>query len=57
MNVSDVDMGAILLQEYLSGVDHPVCYYSRKFDSHHAMELFDNGEGDIGPDTSILKCI
>ena len=53
MNVSDVDMGAVLLQEYLSGVDHPVCYYSRKFES--PMELFNSGEGDVGPDTCIFE--
>ena len=27
---------AILLQENKQGVDHPVFYYSRKFNNHHA---------------------
>ena len=31
---SDIGMGTVLLQEDSGGVDHPMCYYSRKFDSH-----------------------
>ena len=27
-------MGAVLLQEDADEMDHPVCYYSRKFNSH-----------------------
>lgn len=34
VDASDMGMGAVLLQEDCSGEDHPVCYYSRKFDSH-----------------------
>ena len=31
VDASDVAAGAVLLQEEKDGVDHPVCYYSRKF--------------------------
>ncbi len=31
VDASDVAAGAVLLQEGKDGVDHPVCYYSRKF--------------------------
>ena len=31
---SDVSIGAVLLQEDPSGVDHPVCYYSKKLNCH-----------------------
>lgn len=34
VDTSDMGMGAVLLQEDSSGVDHPVCYYSKRFDSH-----------------------
>ena len=34
VDASDIGMGAVLLQEDSSGVDHPVCYYSKKIDSH-----------------------
>ena len=31
---SDVGAGGVLLQEDDSGVDHPVCYFSKKFNKH-----------------------
>lgn len=31
VDASDVAAGAVLLQEDKDGVDHPVCYYSKKF--------------------------
>ena len=31
---SDVGAGSVLLQEDDNGVDHPVCYFSKKFDKH-----------------------
>ena len=31
VDASDVAAGAVLLQEEKDGVDHPVCYYSKKF--------------------------
>ena len=31
VDASDVGTGAVLLQEDYSGIDHPVCYYSKKF--------------------------
>jgi len=34
VDASDVGVGAVLLQEDPSGVDHPVCYYSKKLDCH-----------------------
>jgi len=34
VDASDVGVGAVLLQEDSSGVDHPVCYYSKKLDCH-----------------------
>ena len=33
-NTSDVGAGSVLLQEDDNGVDHPVCYFSKKFDKH-----------------------
>ena len=30
--------GAVLLQEDAEGVDHPVCYFSRKFNKHQIRE-------------------
>ena len=33
VDASDVGIGAVLLQEQ-NGVDHPVCYFSRKLDKH-----------------------
>ena len=34
VDASDIGCGAVLLQEDSRGVDHPVCYYSRKFNCH-----------------------
>ena len=34
VDASDVIAGSILLQEDDSGVDHPVCCYSKKFNKH-----------------------
>ena len=33
-DASDVGVGAVLMQEDADGIDHPVCYYSKKFDKH-----------------------
>ena len=30
----DVGIGAVLLQEDHNGIDHPVCYFSKKFNKH-----------------------
>ena len=35
VDASDVAVGAVLLQEDSDGVDHPVCYFSRKLDKSH----------------------
>lgn len=34
VDASDVGCGAVLLQEDSAGVEHPVCYFSKKFDKH-----------------------
>lgn len=34
MDVSDLGMGAVLLQEDDVGFEHPICYFSRKFNQH-----------------------
>ena len=34
VDASDVDAGSVLLQEDDNGVDHPVFYYSKKFNKH-----------------------
>lgn len=34
VDASAVGAGAVLLQEDAEGVDHPVCYFSRKFNKH-----------------------
>ena len=34
VNASDVGAGSVLLQGDDNGVDHPVCYYSEKFNKH-----------------------
>ena len=36
VDASDVGIRAVLLQESSQGIDHPVCYYSQKFNSHQA---------------------
>ena len=34
VDASDVGAGSVLLQEDDNGADHPVCYFSKKFDKH-----------------------
>ena len=34
VDASDVAIGAVLLQEDNNGIDHPVCYFSKKFNKH-----------------------
>ena len=34
VDASDVGAGSVLLQEDDNGVDHPVCYFSKKFNKH-----------------------
>ena len=34
VDASDIAAGAVLLQEDQDGIDHPVCYFSRKFNNH-----------------------
>ena len=34
VDASDVGIGALLLQEDDNGIDHPVCYFSKKFNKH-----------------------
>ena len=34
VDASDIGAGAVLQQEDARGIDHPICYYSRKFDKH-----------------------
>lgn len=34
IDASDAGVGAVLLQEDPSGVEHPVCYFSKKFNLH-----------------------
>ena len=34
VDASDVGIGAVLLQEDHNGIDHPVCYFSKKFNKH-----------------------
>ena len=34
IDASDVVAGSVLLQEDENGVDHPVCYYSKKLNKH-----------------------
>lgn len=34
VDASDVAAGGVLLQEDQDGIDHPVCYFSRKFNKH-----------------------
>lgn len=34
VDASDVGAGAVLLQEDAGGVDHPLCYFTRKFNQH-----------------------
>ena len=34
VDARDVGIGAVLLQEDNNGIDHPVCYFSKKFNKH-----------------------
>ena len=34
VDASDVGVGAVLLQEDVDGIDHPICYFSKKFNKH-----------------------
>ena len=34
VDASDVAAGGVLLQESKDGVDHPICYFSRKFNKN-----------------------
>ena len=34
VNASDMGSSAVLMQEGEEGIDHPVCYFSYKFDVH-----------------------
>ena len=35
VDASDIGAGSVLLQEDENGVDHPVCYFSKKFNASH----------------------
>ena len=37
VDASDVSAGGVLLQEDENGVDHPVCYFSHKFNKHQKV--------------------
>ena len=32
--VSDIGAGAVLMQQDDKGIEHPICYFSRKYDMH-----------------------
>ena len=34
VDASDMGIGSVLLQEGDEGIDHPVCYFSKKFNKH-----------------------
>ena len=34
VDASDVGIGAVLLEEDNNSIDHPVCYFSKKFNKH-----------------------
>jgi hypothetical protein len=34
VDASDVGVGAVLIQEDSNGIDHPVCYFSKKLNKH-----------------------
>ena len=40
VDASDVGIGAVLLQEDNNGIDHPVCYFSKKFNKHQKNLLY-----------------
>ena len=39
VDASDVGIGAVLLQEDNNGIDHPVCYFSKRFNKHQKKLL------------------
>lgn len=39
MDASAVGAGAVLIQEDKNGIDHPICYFSRKFNNHQLNGL------------------
>ena len=58
VDASDVRIGAVLLQEGPQGIDHPVSYYSRKFNRHQAN--YSTSEKRLWPCyqlCNILMCI
>ena len=40
VDASDVGAGGVLLQEDDNGVDHPVCYFSKKNNKHKKKKIF-----------------
>ena len=40
VDASDVGIGAVLLQEDNNGIDHPVCYFSKKFNKTSEKLLY-----------------
>ena len=40
VDASDVGIGAVLLQEDNNGIDHPVCYFSKKINKHQKKLLY-----------------
>ena len=34
VNASDIGAGAVLMQQDDKGIEHPICYFSRKYDMH-----------------------
>ena len=48
VDASDVGIGAVLLQEDNNGIDHPVCYFSKKFNKNQ------NKSGKLSQDTPVL---
>lgn len=48
IDASDAGVWAVLVQDDSSGVEHPVCYFSQKFDPHQ-NSLFHRGERGFGP--------
>ncbi|KAL5011240.1 hypothetical protein ScPMuIL_011677, partial [Solemya velum] len=34
VDASDIGVGAVLMQEDSEQIDHPICYFSKKFDKH-----------------------
>jgi len=46
VDASDIGIGAVLLQEGHHGIDHPVCYFSFKFNKHQVN--YSTTERDVG---------